>query len=198
MRSLLWSAGARSRSKSTCVIQRIAGRCSGGRGWHGENLGLNRSYRPGGSFLLCCAKRCVEGCRRRLPSQPRSGVIIKPGARVFDRPVRCETSVRVTSDCALTTLMISGRSSGSFGQGPDHRHEAASQAEKPKTKAVIAKPFVHRVPALLPARQAENKKPRLTPRSAMMTGPPTARAVCLMWLRAKGRCERSGTGPILA
>jgi DNA adenine methylase len=25
--------------------------------WRGENLGLNRSYRPGGSSLFCCAKK---------------------------------------------------------------------------------------------------------------------------------------------
>jgi hypothetical protein len=66
--------------------------------------------------------------------------------------------------------MISGRSSGSFGEGPDHRHEAASQAEKPETKAVTAKPFLHRVPALLSARQAESKKPILTPRTLSWHG----------------------------
>ena len=53
----------------------------GGAGWCGENLGLNRSYRPGGSSLFSYANRCIEWCRRRPPSQPRSGVIVKPGAR---------------------------------------------------------------------------------------------------------------------
>jgi hypothetical protein len=54
--------------------------CGAERGMRGENWGLNRSYRPGGSVLICCAKRCFEGRRRRPPSQPRSGVIVQRGA----------------------------------------------------------------------------------------------------------------------
>jgi hypothetical protein len=60
--------------------------------WRSENLGLNRSYRPGGSSLFCCAKRCFEGCRRRPPSQPRSGVIVKPGARAPGARCQRDTS----------------------------------------------------------------------------------------------------------
>jgi hypothetical protein len=64
----------------------------GGRAWRGENLGLNRSCRPGGSSLFCCAKGCFQGCRRRPPSQPRSGVIVQPGARAPG--ARCQRNSR--------------------------------------------------------------------------------------------------------
>jgi hypothetical protein len=58
----------------------------------GAKLVLNRSYRPGGSSLFCCAKKCFEGCRRRPPTQPRSGVIVKPGARAPG--ARCQRNSR--------------------------------------------------------------------------------------------------------
>jgi hypothetical protein len=49
-------------------------------GWAGGKLGLKRYTRPGPSGLFCCAQRCIEESEAAPPSQPRSGVIVKPGA----------------------------------------------------------------------------------------------------------------------
>jgi hypothetical protein len=83
---------SRGRSRPTTTQTPVRKCCGAERGWRGENFGLNRSYGPGGSALFCCAKRCFEGRRRCPPSQPRSGVIIKPGARAPG--ARCQRNSR--------------------------------------------------------------------------------------------------------